>query len=294
MTKWVYRRGELARDQFDMVVDDSVSGMQHAFARIAKLGVVDFVSDEYERIVFILEGKAAKVSYSNAEGAGEFQLKGRTSVFSGLVDHLYLPRYTSATITGDARIFIAEAKAKADSKLHLVKSDEVPRFIRGAGSASREIRDFGGPGVMNATNLICVEVLVPAGNWSGVPPHKHDQFIPGVESNLEEIYYFETRAAAGVATRENTVHTAYFHAYPSDEREIKIDCLVSNQDVALVPYGFHGPTGAVPDSDLYFANVMAGPDPVRDWLATDDPDHKWIREAWKNMAPDSRLPFPVE
>lgn len=291
MTKWVYRKGELAKGQFDVVIDQSVSGMKHAFARIAKLGSIDLASDEFERVVFILEGQEATVAYVNASGSGEFNLKGRTSVFSGMVDHLYLPRHTSAVITGNARVFIAEAKAKGDSALQLVASEDVPRFTRGAGSASREIHDFGGPGIMNATNLVCVEVLVPSGNWSGIPPHKHDEFRPGVESNLEEIYYFETRAAGGVEPHQPAKHNGYFRGYSSDERAYEVDTLVSSGDVALVPFGYHGPSAAIPNADLYFTNVMAGPDPVRDWLAVDDPDHVWIREAWKTMPQDPRLPF---
>lgn len=294
MTEWVYRKGELARGQFEVVVDASVSGMQHAFARIAKLGAVELPEDDFERIIFILDGENAEVTFSNSEESGSFNLKGRKSVFSGLVDHLYLPRKTSAQVTGNARVFIAEAKAKGDSKVQLVSSESVPRFTRGAGSASREIHDFGGPGVMNATNLICVEVLVPSGNWSGIPPHKHDVYRPGIESNLEEIYYFETRAADGAEPSMPAKHNGYFRGYSSDSRPYQVETLVSAGDVALVPYGYHGPSAAIPNADLYFANVMAGPDPVRDWLAVDDPDHVWIRDAWKTMSQDQRLPFKFD
>ena len=34
-------------------------------------------------------------------------------------------------------------------------------------------------------------MLTPAGNWSSYPPHKHDEEVPGVETALEEIYYYE-------------------------------------------------------------------------------------------------------
>lgn len=291
MAQWVYRKGELAKGSFEVVVDETVSGMKHAFARVVKLGSVELAADEFERVIFILNGESAKVVFSNSEDSGEFNLKGRPSVFSGMVDHLYLPRHTSAKISGDARLFIAEARAKGDALVQLVSSEDVPRFIRGAGSSCREIHDFGGPGVMNATNLICVEVLVPSGNWSGIPPHKHDEYRPGVESNLEEIYYFETRAAGGAELSQSAKHNGYFRGYSSDARKYEVDTLVSSGDVALVPFGYHGPSAAIPNADLYFANVMAGPDPVRDWLAVDDPEHAWIRDAWKTMPQDQRLPF---
>lgn len=291
MSKWVYRKGELAKDNFDIVVDEQSSPMKHAFARVATLGEVELESNELERVIFILDGSHAKVEYHSLLESAEVSLSGRTSVFAGRVDHFYLPAGYSARLTGSARVLIAEAKAKGEAVPHLVRKEDVPRFVRGAGSSSREIHDFGGPGVMNATNLICVEVLVPSGNWSGIPPHKHDQYVPGVESNLEEIYYFETRAAMGHEPSGPSNHTAYFKGYSSDDREYEVETQVSSGDVVVVPFGYHGPAAAIPNSDLYFANVMAGPDPVRDWLAVDDPSHAWIREAWKTMPADPRLPF---
>ena len=52
---------------------------------------------------------------------------------------------------------------------------EVPVELRGAGSASREVRNFGTPGVLDADSIIACEVITPAGNWSSYPPHKHDE-----------------------------------------------------------------------------------------------------------------------
>ena len=43
------------------------------------------------------------------------------------------------------------------------------------------------------------EVVTPAGNWSSYPPHKHDEERDGVETELEEIYYFETQVDGGPA-----------------------------------------------------------------------------------------------
>ena len=62
-------------------------------------------------------------------------------------------------------------------------------------------------------------------------------------------------------------------------------------DVALVPYGYHGPAVAAPGYDLYYLNVMAGPDPERVWLITDDPAHGWVRGTWDGQDIDPRLPY---
>ena len=66
---------------------------------------------------------------------------------------------------------------------------------------------------------------------------------------------------------------------------------IRNGDIVLVPYGYHGPAAAMPGYDLYFMNVMAGPDPERAWNATDDPQHAWIRATWESEEKDPRLPY---
>jgi 5-deoxy-glucuronate isomerase len=135
-----------------------------------------------------------------------------------------------------------------------------------------------------------VEVIVPSGNWSGIPPHKHDVYVEGVESNLEEIYYFEAAQTRGSATANNDPY-GLLRVYASDEREIDVLEEVRSGDVGLVPYGWHGPVSATPGADLYFFNIMAGPDPDRSWSITDDPNHAWIRDTWHHQDPDPRLPY---
>jgi 5-deoxy-glucuronate isomerase len=48
---------------------------------------------------------------------------------------------------------------------------------------------------------------------------------------------------------------------------------------------------AAPGYDLYYLNVMAGPDPERAWLICDDPSHGWVRETWADQEVDARLPL---
>ena len=47
----------------------------------------------------------------------------------------------------------------------------------------------------------------------------------------------------------------------------------------------------MPGYDLYFMNVMAGPDPDRSWNVTNDPHHEWIRDTWDSEEKDPRLPY---
>ena len=62
-------------------------------------------------------------------------------------------------------------------------------------------------------------------------------------------------------------------------------------DVFLVPRGYHGPCVAAPGYDMYYLNVMAGPDPERRWMISTDPAYAWLWEEWKTVPPDPRVPL---
>jgi 5-deoxy-glucuronate isomerase len=109
-----------------------------------------------------------------------------------------------------------------------------------------------------------------------------------VESRLEEIYYFEAVSTDGA---HDDAAFGVFSAYSSPAGEIDINARVHTGDIALIPFGYHGPAVAAPGYDLYYLNVMAGPDPDREWLISDDPAHAWVREAWPHQPVDPRLPF---
>lgn len=295
---WFFKSGVLARDEWDVVVDASIPGWKHTGLRVGKLNPAGFElpANDEERIVFALEGDGLEVEYL-AAGSNEWQrqvLRGRATLFSGPTDMLYLPRDTAVRINGSGRVAVGSAPAIDACPVAFMPADEVPVFVRGAGSSSRQVHNFGVPESLNASRLIVCEVVVPAGNWSGIPPHKHDTYVPGIESNLEEIYYFETAVAKGFPAPLASDPVGYLRAYASDERPIEITTEVRSGDVGLIPYGWHGPAMAAPGYDLYFFNVMAGPDPDRAWNITDDPNHAWIRQTWHHEDADPRLPYTAE
>lgn len=113
----------------------------------------------------------------------------------------------------------------------------MPVELRGSGQASRQVHNFGVPGVLDAARLIVCEVITPGGNWSSYPPHKHDEHVDGMESELEEIYYFE---AAAVRDDVHGDPFGLFSSYSSPAGEIDINAMVRTGDIALVPHGFHG------------------------------------------------------
>jgi 5-deoxy-glucuronate isomerase len=302
---WFFPAGSLADSGWDAVVDPDgaarrIEGWQHTGIRVATLAAGDSRSlpaGDIERIVIPLHGSFA-VHTNEADGAaGAFELAGRASVFDGPSDVLYLGVGVAAELSslgGSGRVAVAEAPASVRKPTRHIARDEVPVELRGAGRSSRQVHNFGSPEMLDADRFIVCEVITPAENWSSYPAHKHDTHVPGVESALEEIYYFETdvtpgSSAAGDARAADPF--GLFATYASDDRDIQTNTLVRTGDIALVPHGFHGPAAAAPGYDLYYLNVMAGPNPERVWNITDDPAHSWVRSSWNGQDIDPRLPY---
>ncbi|MGK5170372.1 5-deoxy-glucuronate isomerase [Geodermatophilus sp. CPCC 205761] len=214
-------------------------------------------------------------------------LTGRSGVFAGPTDFAYLPLGVTATLAsrGGGRFALCSARARRRLPVRYGPAADVPVELRGAGRCSRQVNNFATAGVFEADSIIACEVITPGGNWSSYPPHKHDE-TSDVESELEEIYYFEVAAGP-----QGQPGLAYHRVYGTAERPIDVLAEVRDRDVVLVPHGWHGPSIAAPGHDLYYLNVMAGPGPERAWRIVDDPAHTWIRDTWAGEDVDPRLPL---
>jgi 5-deoxy-glucuronate isomerase len=265
-----------------VAIDPGEAGWGFTGLRVATLdagGSVAVETGEDEAMIIPLAG-AFRVSTAEASR----DLAGRPSPFAGPTDVVYLPRDTPAEVHTQrgGRFAVATARASRRHPMQYLSAGAVPVELRGAGECSREVRNFGMPGSLDADRLIAVEVVTPGGNWSSYPPHKHDEEGPS-EAALEEIYYYEI--AAGPAGPG----MAYQRVYGTPDRPIDVLAEVRDGDVVLIPHGWHGPTMAVPGYDLYYLNVMAGPGAERAWRIQHDPAHEWIRDAWQGQAVDPRL-----
>jgi 5-deoxy-glucuronate isomerase len=218
------------------------------------------------------------------------ELDGRAGVFDRVSDFAYVPRDARFVLSSfeGGRFAMPGARARRRLPPRYGAADAVPVEVRGAGSASRQVNNFGSPEGFETDRLIAVEILTPGGNWSSYPPHKHDEDRPG-EAELEEIYYFEV---AGGAPPGEVGPGGYQRVYSSGpNRGIDVLAEVSTGDVILVPYGYHGPSMAAPGYDLYYLNVLAGDGPVRTMSFCDDPAHAWIRDSWAEQPVDPRVPM---
>jgi len=287
MSELVVRVGDGLVPPYALEITPESAGWGYSGLRILDLDAGQsetFGTDDAETIVISLSGSA------NVTVDGHtYDLEGRPNVFSGVSDAVYAPRDAEVSVASVDGGRFALASAKCERRLepaYLPKSD-VPVELRGAGQSSRQVNNFGIPGVLDADRLIACEVLTPGGNWSSWPPHKHDEEREG-ETALEEIYYFE------VAEGPSGPGMGFQRVYGHEGADIDITTEIRSGDAVLIPHGWHGPSIAAPGYDLYYLNVMAGPGAQRAWLICDDPAHAWVRETWADQPVDPRLPFSAQ
>jgi len=250
-----------------------------------------------EAFVLPLAGSlAVEVTGEYAGSVATFALAGRESVFTAVSDFAYVGRDSVVTLTSERGAEVALPSSRCERHLPPAygAAEDVLVEVRGAGNATRQVSNFGVPGVWDhAEKLICCELITPPGNWSSYPPHKHDASEPCRVVN-EEIYYY--RIAGADQVTPSRVGFGYHRTYTGAEHEkaglAALDELIEvrDHDVVLVPHGYHGPCIAAPGYPMYYLNVMAGPADERALAFCDDPDHAWVRDTWTGMEPDPRCP----
>jgi 5-deoxy-glucuronate isomerase len=210
---------------------------------------------------------------------GEAYELARTGIFREMAPLLYVTPGASAQLTASTDWVVAVGAAPAEGRhpTRLVVPDEVPVELRGGGAARRQVNHVLAP-PLPAERLIVYEVYVPAGEWAGWPPHRHD----GVDGSpyLEETYYFRFDRSDGFG----------FHRSYAPDASYDETFTVHDGDCVAVPRGYHV-TGSTPGSNMWILNFLAG-ELVDDARATPpafDPATTWITEDWEA----AQVPLPV-
>ena len=214
-----------------------------------------------ETCIVALSGSARIV----ADGMPLGLVGGRTSVFDDVAPGAaYVPAGSGFSIAAATKLEVAlcTAPGRPGGVARAIDSAVMSREVRGRETNTRYVRNIL-PETERADSLLVVEVITPGGHWSSYPPHKHDSAVAGQETLLEETYYHRLNPPQGFA----------FQRIYTDDRSIDSTLCVKDGDVVLVPRGYH-PVGAPHGYDLYYLNVMAGPE--RKWIFRNDPAHEWL------------------
>lgn len=193
----------------------------------------------------------------------------RSSVFSDPSTSFYIPPKTSYVISSrtGTELVIAKSPCSVEGvdyiKPVLISPADVKVSSSGIANWRRDVHTIIGP-YFASHKLIVGETINPPGNWSGYPPHKHDQLTDN-ESILEEIYYFKTYPNRGYGI---------VHLYNGKDLDVLLS--IENNDVLVIPKGYH-PIVATPGTVLYYFWVLAGPKKV--YKVSIDERFKWLDNA---------------
>jgi 5-deoxy-glucuronate isomerase len=215
-----------------------------------------------EQCIVIVEGRGSFTAGDTEIG----ELGERLSVFDRTPPAaLYVPngKGWSVTATTDLVIGIGSAPATSGHDVRVIRPEDIVTVERGQGANKRLIHNIMMEDQDWADSLLLTEVYTPQGNWSSYPPHRHDESKGEESTYLEETYYHRLNPKQGFAIQR--VYT--------DDRSLDETISFRDGEVVLVPKGYH-PVGAPYGYDLYYLNVMAGPE--RKWRFKNDPDHDWI------------------
>ena len=193
---------------------------------------------------------------------------GRTSPFTGKPHCLYLPRHTAYTLeaTTDAEFAYNGSPATRDTaKPTLIKPADTRHIELGRDNWTRTseiILDE----TFDSEHFYIGEGMIPSGNWSGYPSHRHDVNNPPAELDMEETYFYLFDPVQGfgfqsIYTPDGTLNEAY---------------RVQDHDTVAIAEGYHPLVGA-PGYQMYYLWTMAG-NQGRGLISSMDPAHAWVRQ----------------
>ena len=231
--------------------------------RVSPGETVSGQSAERETCLVWVTGKGM----AEAGGALFGVLGERMSPFDGGPAALYVPAGLSWSVIAETTLELAVCTAPdliGDLPARVIEPARIETLSRGKGTNVRHVANIL-PETEPAQSLLVVEVITPGGHTSSYPPHKHDTDNLPHESLLEETYYHRLNPPQGFA----------FQRIYTDDRSLDEAIVIEDGDVTLVPRGYH-PCAACHGYDLYYLNVMAGPN--RTWKVNTAAEHEWMLE----------------
>lgn len=198
------------------------------------------------------------------------RLGGRANPFAAGPTLVCLPphtRYCFAASTALLDMAVSLAPAEPGLPVAVVGPDDIPDNRVGAKNWSRTIRP--GTSVAPTTRrLMMAETVVPPGNWTSYPPHKHDKEDPPNESIYEEVYFYLFNPEGGYG---------FQRVYEPKDTPERLDevYVVEDGDAVAIPRGYH-PLVAAAGYQMVYIWALCGASRIYGaW--SDDPQHVWIR-----------------
>lgn len=129
----------------------------------------------------------------------------------------------------------------------IIMPEDVREDRRGADNWSRLVRKVCWSDNTEGNLLLVGETCTSSGNWSTIPPHRHQYDVPGEEAPYEEAYLFQFSHPQG-----------YGLIWTFDDAGLDQAFSLKENDVAYNSQGYH-PVVCSPGTTLYHLTFMAGP-----------------------------------
>lgn len=191
----------------------------------------------------------------------------RKNVFDGKPHTVYLPRHTDYEITalGDVDIAYNASPATRDTARPTVITPEECRTLSlGRDNFSRAATIMLDE-KFDSEYFYIGEGMIPSGNWSGYPPHRHDFDNLPDEIDMEETYFYRFDPPQGFGIQK---------VYQPDG-SIDETYTVKNNDTVAIAEGYHPLCGA-PGYQMYYLWTMTGK-VNRGLISYKDPLHSWVK-----------------
>lgn len=230
---------------------------------VALAGGADWTrpADGRESVIIPLSGAGAIRVTGAASLTGRIT---REDVFTASPSAAYVPPAHTLTVSAEEdleAVVVSAPWAQGAAAPMVLPADGVAVTTLGRGDWQRKVRMlFGLEGV--TARLLVGETINPPGNWTGMPPHKHDQAGP-TESLLEEVYYFRLSPPDG-----------YLVQLHYDRKGWHAEDLITGEGAVAITRGYH-PTVAVPGTTGFYLWALAGPE--KSYKISIDAAFEWMR-----------------
>ncbi|MDR0932242.1 MAG: 5-deoxy-glucuronate isomerase [Victivallales bacterium] len=221
------------------------------------------ITGEFEVALVLLGGKCAVKGKSfNFTEVGQ-----RKNVFDGKPHTVYLPRRTEYEITAITDVDIAynASPATRDTAKPCVITPEMTRELVIGRDNFQRLATIMLDETFDSEHFYIGEGMIPSGNWSGYPPHRHDVDNPPGEIDMEETYFYRFNPSQGFGIQK--VYTA--------DGKIDETYTVKNNDTVAIAEGYHPLCGA-PGYEMYYLWTMCGKI-NRGLISAKDPEHSWVK-----------------
>ena len=254
------------QEGYNKIFDVGEYGMKltkFGLLKLAKGGVYEGDTGETEVAFVLMGGNFA------AKGDGwAFEVTdGRTSPFTGKPHCLYLPRRTKYAITALSDVELAyngSPVTRDTAKPTLISPKDTRHIALGKDNWTRTseiILDE----KFDSEHFYIGEGMIPSGNWSGYPSHRHDVNNPPNELDMEETYFYLFDPPQGFG----------FQSVYKPDGSLNEAYRVQSYDTVAIAEGYHPLVGA-PGYQMYYLWTMAGAQ-GRGLISSMDPAHAWVK-----------------